>query len=601
MGESRMGNKIKDILEKGNLGSHLCLSELYALACVEDFNSFCAFFLEEINDNTIEEISSYNELLHTFLYRLSDEVKSNDEVTQLKVLFKHIIKVTKDALKPYNKKEKELDNVYYELKKLEFNINSNCNYLDCLYYIKFENESAVVFDFLVNKIKNATAMYRIFESHPNLVNTKNIYGDSLLKIITDYYIKNIDKMKKEDITYYKRLMMMILENKSLIVIPSELSLIMTNVEYRLRSAKPEHKADLEFVGKVIETHCPMMDDVNVTAIDHSLEPSPVDIIIHDPDKRLDLRGLKTFTIDKVRNPEKIEHLFDDAFSISAGTDGYYYLYVHVADADSLIKRDSELDKHMRSIGDAINTSKYKRPILDYKIGNKISLHQGEDRNALTFYIKIDENGRIVNTKFFKSIINVDCNLSEGSANAIMHRKEDNRSSYLNLMYFVAKKLRRYSSIKKHDSRNKAHDIIDSFNFAPDIATAKYFKKNDIVFPYKNFEGKITDGSIYLSDIRNFEEERELSQLSHELILSLIEIRNRIDYDTICKGNSLYKGNPVGNVGNPLRQYISLETDRLIKDLVIDEKNNFSYWNERIEEDCIEYTETSAKIKELYKK
>ena len=169
------------------------------------------------------------------------------------------------------------------------------------------------------------------------------------------------------------------------------------------------------------------------------------------------------------------------------------------------------------------------------------------------------------------------------------------------MYFVAKKLRRYSSIKKHDSRNKAHDIIDSFNFAPDIATAKYFKKNDIVFPYKNFEGKITDGSIYLSDIRNFEEERELSQLSHELILSLIEIRNRIDYDTICKGNSLYKGNPVGNVGNPLRQYISLETDRLIKDLVIDEKNNFSYWNERIEEDCIEYTETSAKIKELYKK
>ena len=49
----------------------------------------------------------------------------------------------------------------------------------------------------------------------------------------------------------------------------------------------------------------------------------------------------------------------------------------------------------------------------------------------------------------------------------------------------------------------------------------------------------------------------------------------------------------------MREYISLETDRLIKDLIIDKLGNEDFWKERIERDCIEYTETSAKIKELY--
>ena len=46
--------------------------------------------------------------------------------------------------------------------------------------------------------------------------------------------------------------------------------------------------------------------------------------------------------------------------------------------------------------------------------------------------------------------------------------------------------------------------------------------------------------------------------------------------------------------------MSLETDRLIKDLVIDELNNVDYWQERIENDCIEQSEGVQKVKELYK-
>ncbi len=84
-----------------------------------------------------------------------------------------------------------------------------------------------------------------------------------------------------------------------------------------------------------------------------------------------------------------------------------------------------------------------------------------------------------------------------------------------------------------------------------------------------------------------------------MLNSIFDIYNRVFYDTINYGNKTYKGKPCGSVGNPMREYISLESDRLIKDIVIDNKNNEDYWKERIERDCIEYTATSAKIRELY--
>ena len=58
--------------------------------------------------------------------------------------------------------------------------------------------------------------------------------------------------------------------------------------------------------------------------------------------------------------------------------------------------------------------------------------------------------------------------------------------------------------------------------------------------------------------------------------------------------------PYSNCGNPLREYISLDTCRLVKDLMIDNINNTDYWEEKISNDCAELSEASSKVKELYK-
>ena len=58
--------------------------------------------------------------------------------------------------------------------------------------------------------------------------------------------------------------------------------------------------------------------------------------------------------------------------------------------------------------------------------------------------------------------------------------------------------------------------------------------------------------------------------------------------------------PYSNCGNPLREYISLDTCRLVKDLMIDDNHNTDYWEEKLSNDCVELSEASSKVKELYK-
>ena len=57
--------------------------------------------------------------------------------------------------------------------------------------------------------------------------------------------------------------------------------------------------------------------------------------------------------------------------------------------------------------------------------------------------------------------------------------------------------------------------------------------------------------------------------------------------------------PYGTVSNPLRDYMSLETGRLVKN-VIDNTFDNDYWQEVIENDCIEHTELDAMIRQQQK-
>ena len=183
----------------------------------------------------------------------------------------------------------------------------------------------------------------------------------------------------------------------------------------------------------------------------------------------------------------------------------------------------------------------------------------------------------------------------------MSNNSDKRLFVLNQLYDITSLMRKNRK-EKIGKRSKPFVIMDEINIFMDLITADYFSENGIVFPYKNYLGKRSSRNV--DDVSECEKFATLNSLSDEgknILYNVFDINNRVYYDTVNHGNKSFNGVSAGNIGNPLREYISLETDRLIKDLVIENLGNYAYWEERILRDCIEYTETSAKIKGLYNK
>ena len=122
--------------------------------------------------------------------------------------------------------------------------------------------------------------------------------------------------------------------------------------------------------------------------------------------RMDLRKLQMVTIDG----EDAKDL-DDAVSLER--DGAYWkLGVHIADVSNYVQASSALDREALKRGTSVYLCDRVIPMLPRKLSNGIcSLNQGEDRLALSCIMKIDRDGKIVDSKIAETVICVTKRLS----------------------------------------------------------------------------------------------------------------------------------------------------------------------------------------------
>jgi ribonuclease R len=127
--------------------------------------------------------------------------------------------------------------------------------------------------------------------------------------------------------------------------------------------------------------------------------------LHDvrDDNRVDLRDLFTFTID----PEMAQD-FDDALSFVRGADGVTTVYVHIADVSYYVREGTAMDREALRRGTSVYVATGVEPMLPPLLSSGVcSLRPDEDRKTVTVEMDIDRRGKVLRSRFYRSLIRSD--------------------------------------------------------------------------------------------------------------------------------------------------------------------------------------------------
>lgn len=145
------------------------------------------------------------------------------------------------------------------------------------------------------------------------------------------------------------------------------------------------------------------------------------------DKRRDLRNATTIGIDPFDSKDA-----DDTISLEF-INGKRYVSINIADVTHYIKPQTELDKEAYKRGTSVYLVDRCVPMLPHRLSNGIcSLKSGPDRLCYTATMCIDDNGKIKEKWFGRTIVNVNKDYSYEMAQEVIENgiSEENKETDL---------------------------------------------------------------------------------------------------------------------------------------------------------------------------
>lgn len=195
------------------------------------------------------------------------------------------------------------------------------------------------------------------------------------------------------------------------------------VDHWERHESNPHGIITDILGKPGENDTEMHAILAEYALPYRFEPEvenaadsiSEEITKKDLKERSDFRDTLTFTIDPADAKD-----FDDALSFKKLPDGNYQIGVHIADVSHYVTPGDLIDKEAQARGTSVYLVDRTVPMLPEKLSNKLcSLRPNEDKLAFSAIFEITPQGRIMQSRFCKTVINSDYRFAYETAQQVI--------------------------------------------------------------------------------------------------------------------------------------------------------------------------------------
>lgn len=325
-------------------------------------------------------------------------------------------------------------------------------------------------------------------------------------------------------------------------------------------------------------------------------------------KRRDFRTVTTFTIDPVDAKD-----FDDAISLQWLENGNVEIGVHIADVSHYVQPDSAMDKEALKRGNSVYLVDRVIPMLPEQLSNMAcSLRPHEDKYSFSAVFEMDENGKVYQQWFGKTVIHSDRRFSYEEAQEIIEGKAGDLEKEILFLDKIAKILRKKRmkngalSIESEEMRFKlneagnpvevvtkvskdAHKLVEEFMLLANKKVATYIakpsQKNRDVIPFvyrchdKPDLAKIEVFKLFIDKFGyelNFTHSDDISKSINAL---LEDVRLKNEYSLIqtmairSMAKATYETDNIGHYGlafpyythftSPIRRYADLLVHRVL--------------------------------------
>lgn len=293
----------------------------------------------------------------------------------------------------------------------------------------YQGNGFQLLEYLLFEVKNYNLIINIFKQYPYMIRFMNNNGEKLIqKVIERYmdqiyfYTSNKELKVNSNVIYYDKILTFFLNHEKLQFDFQERQNMIQQVQECRKQIKPEDYNDLTKRKLIFwlnhleeklqhQTHeitfkevCYMHDikttfDQGVLSEVRRLE---TDITLDKYPNRKFLSDEYIVTIDEADAEE-----LDDGLSIQQLENGYYRLGVHIADPTALLPKNSiileEAFKRTTSIY-LNNQTIYMFPEILAR--DKMNLLEGQLRLATSYYLYVNDEGRIESYEFLETIIRV---------------------------------------------------------------------------------------------------------------------------------------------------------------------------------------------------